>query len=335
MNVLVTGHLGYIGAHLTGLLAQAGCRVTGVDLHLFRGCEWDALPEAAEELRTDFRELGEADLRGYDAVVHLAALSNDAMGELDEAVTYAVNREGSIALARAARAAGVPRFIFAGSCAIYGKGGDDNPLDETAELRPLTAYARSKVGAEAAIARLADEHFHPVFLRNATAYGYSPALRLDLVVNNLLAAALAYGEIRVHSDGKPWRPLVHCRDIARACLACLQAPAAPLGGQALNIGADEENYQVAQVAELVRQQVEKARIVYTGRSGPDPRDYRVSFQKLRKKLPAFLLADDVRSGIRELRDAFLAHRFSRADLESQRFIRIRTLVEKNRLKELK
>lgn len=335
MKVLVTGHRGYIGAHLTGLLAQAGYRVTGVDLHLFRGCEWDALPGAAVELRADFRELGESDLYGYDAVVHLAALSNDAMGELDEAITYAVNREGSIALARAARAAGVPRFIFAGSCAIYGKGGDDKPLDETAELRPLTAYARSKVEAETAISRLADEHFHPVFLRNATAYGYSPALRLDLVVNNLLAAALAYGEIRVHSDGRPWRPLVHCRDIARACLACLQAPAASLGGQAVNIGADAENYQVAQVAKRVQKEFPKAPIVYTGQSGPDPRDYRVSFKKLREKLPDFRLADDIRSGIRELRNAFSAHRFSRKDLESDRFIRIRMLIERKRLHELK
>ena len=218
MKVFVTGHRGYIGAHLTGLLQEAGHQVTGCDLRLFEGCQWESFPTAERELVKDTRDVIAQDLEGHDCVMHLAAMSNDPMGALDASITYEVNRDASVRLATLAKQVGIPRFLFAGSCSIYGAGASLD-LDETAPLNPLTAYAHSKIDSEKAISRLADDSFSPVFLRNATAYGHSPMLRIDLVVNNLLGSALAYGEIRIQSDGSPWRPLIHCRDIARAFVA--------------------------------------------------------------------------------------------------------------------
>ena len=331
MHVLVTGHRGYIGSHLCNLLAAAGHEVTGVDICLFGECEWEAITPPTREWRMDFRGLREADLHNVDAVVHLAALSNDAMGQLDESLTLAVNLEGSVELARKARSAGVERFIFSGSCAVYGKGSDGQPLKEDAVLDPLTAYAQSKVEAERAISALADRHFHPVTLRNATAFGHSPAFRVDLVANDLLAAALVYGEIRIHSDGKPWRPLVHCRDIARACAACLDIPATAISGTAVNVGSNAENHQVSSIAEHVGRVVPEARTVYTGLSGPDPRDYRVSFDRMQTLFPESTIATSLAGGLCELAAAYRKHRLSAADLEGHRFHRLRTLIRENRL----
>ena len=218
MRVFVTGHKGYIGAHLVEILQAAGHEVTGCDIGLFDGCEWEPFARPQHDVQKDVRELGVADLAGHDCVMHLAAISNDPMGELDPALTYAVNREGSVRLAEVAKAAGVPRFLFSSSCSIYGRG-ERPDLDETAAFNPVSAYAESKVQSEQRISALADETFSPAFLRNATAYGYSPMLRIDLVANNLLGCAIARGDIRIMSDGTPWRPLIHCRDIARAFLA--------------------------------------------------------------------------------------------------------------------
>ena len=215
MNILVTGHRGYIGPHLVKLLKDAGHHVTGIDIGYFECCNWEPLPAADKEIHASFRSLTEKDLQGYDAVCHLAAISNDPMGDLDEKLTYDTNRDGSIELARRAKNAGVPRFLFSGSCSVYGKG-EKLDLDESAKFNPVSAYAVSKVETEKNVAPLADKNFSPAFLRNATAYGYSPNLRIDLVANNLLACAIARGDIRIMSDGKPWRPLVHCHDIARA-----------------------------------------------------------------------------------------------------------------------
>jgi nucleoside-diphosphate-sugar epimerase len=322
VDVLVTGHRGYIGVQLVDVLQRAGHRVTGCDAGLFDGCEWEPFAAPERELRKDVRELELDDVRGHDCVMHLAAISNDPMGEVDVDVTLSVNRDGSVRLAELAKEVGVPRWLFAGSCSVYGQATDHDVL-ESDPLNPLTAYARSKIETEEAVRPLADETFTPVFLRNATAYGHSPMLRIDLVVNNLLACAHALGEIRIMSDGSPWRPLIHCRDIARAFLALSQADVP--GGTAVNVGADDENYQVRDVAALVQELVPDAEIEFTGEVGNDPRSYRVNFDLLSQLVPDFRLQYSLRSGMEELHAKLTEHGFSRADWESDRFVRLRRL----------
>ena len=322
MDVLVTGHRGYIGVQLVDVLQRAGHRVTGCDAGLFDGCEWEPFAAPERELRKDVRELELDDVRGHDCVMHLAAISNDPMGEVDVDVTLSVNRDASVRLAELAKEVCVPRWLFAGSCSVYGQATDHDVL-ESDPLNPLTAYARSKIETEEAVRPLADEAFTPVFLRNATAYGHSPMLRIDLVVNNLLACAHALGEIRIMSDGSPWRPLIHCRDIARAFLALSQADVP--GGTAVNVGADDENYQVRDVAALVQELVPDAEIEFTGEVGNDPRSYRVNFDLLSQLVPDFRLQYSLRSGMEELHAKLTEHGFSRADWESDRFVRLRRL----------
>src|SRR3954465_1469804 len=243
MKVFVTGHKGFIGTHLVDVLKQAGHQVTGCDIDLFSGCNWEPIPRADKDLVKDVRQITVDDLKGHDCVMHLAAISNDPMGAINSKLTFDINRDASIRIAQLAKKAGVPRYLFAGSCSVYGKG-EKLDLDENDPLNPLTAYAKSKIETEKAVSELADENFSPAFLRNATAYGHSPMLRIDLVVNNLLACAVAIGEIRIMSDGSPWRPLIHCRDIARAFIAFLEAPRSVIHNQSVNVGGDEENYQV-------------------------------------------------------------------------------------------
>jgi nucleoside-diphosphate-sugar epimerase len=324
MKVFVTGHRGYIGAHLVALLKAAGHHVTGCDLGLFDGCGWESVPAPDRELLCDVRALRAADLAGFDCVMHLAAISNDPMGDLDPEITRSVNARGSIALARAAKEAGVPRFLFSSSCSIYGKT-DHLDLTEADQLNPVSVYAESKIVAEEGISALADRDFSPVFLRNATAYGHSPMLRIDLVANNLLGCAIARGDIRIMSDGSPWRPLIHCKDIARAFVAFLGAPRADIHNQAVNVGAGPENYQVRDVAELVRRLVPRAQVVYTGEVGKDPRDYRVDFSKLGRLLPDFRLQYTLAAGLEELAERYRAHSFAAADFDGDRFVRLRVL----------
>jgi nucleoside-diphosphate-sugar epimerase len=327
MKVFATGHRGYIGSHLVDVLKQEGHTVVGCDLGLYDGCGWEPLVEPDRELRKDVRQVQRADLEGCDAVMHLAAISNDPMGAMNAQLTLDVNRDASIRLARLAKEAGVPRFLFAGSCSVYGKG-EKLDLSEGDPLNPLTAYAQSKIETEKAVSELADESFSPVFLRNSTAYGHSPMLRIDLVVNNLLGSARAYGEIRIQSDGTPWRPLIHCRDIARAFAAFARAPRAAVHGRAVNVGANSENYQVRDVGNQVQRLMPSARIAYTGEVGADPRNYRVKFDLLGQILPDFRLQYDLASGMEELHRKMVDHGFSKADFEGDQFVRLRTLKKR-------
>jgi nucleoside-diphosphate-sugar epimerase len=324
MRVLVTGTRGYIGVHLVDILKAEGHSVTGVDLDLFEGCEFTPFVKADTELRQDFRKLTVDQLAGYDCVMHLAAISNDPMGDLDPNITYSINRKGSIGLAKLAKEAGVPRFLFASSCSIYGKG-EKLDLTEQDATNPVSAYAESKIDAEKGIGELADDSFTVGFLRNSTAYGYSPMLRIDLVVNNLLGCALSRGDIRIMSDGTPWRPLIHCRDIARAFVAFGEAPAEKIQNMPINVGGDPENYQVRQVGDYVQKLVPNASIVYTGEVGNDPRNYRVSFALLNQQLPDFKLAYTLESGMEELHRAMVDKKFSLDDFNGDRYVRLRTL----------
>jgi nucleoside-diphosphate-sugar epimerase len=324
VKIFVTGHRGYIGAHLVDLLKQAGHFVSGCDLGLFEGCEWGDSVPADRELPLDVRALTPRDLDDHDCVMHLAALSNDPMGDLAPALTFQVNRDASIRLAAMAKRAGVPRFLFSGSCSVYGRG-ERLDLQESDPLNPITPYAMSKIESEAEISKLADDGFSPAYLRNATAYGDSPMLRVDLVVNNLLATALAYGEIRVMSDGSPWRPLIHCRDIARAFVAFLDAPREAIHDRAVNVGANDQNYQVQDVADQVDRLVPEAKVTYTGEVGEDPRNYRVNFDLLGALLPDFRLQYSLPTGMEELHRSMVDNGFRAEDLEGDRYVRLRTL----------
>lgn len=331
MKVFVTGHRGFIGSHLVDVLKQEGHTVVGCDVRLFEGCEWEPIPPADVDLVKDVRKIEAVDLDGCDAVMHLAAISNDPMGEMNAQLTYDVNRDASIRLARIAKEAGVPRYLFAGSCSVYGQG-EKLDLDEGDPLNPLTAYAKSKIETEQEVSKLADENFSPVYLRNSTAYGHSPVLRIDLVVNNLLGSALSYGEIRIMSDGSPWRPLIHCRDIANAFVALARAPKEVVHNKAINIGANSENYQVKDVGDQVQRLIPDAKVAYTGEVGADPRNYRVNFDYLYSLLPDFKLEYNLASGMEELHRKMVDHGFSKKDFEGEQFVRLRTL--KNRMDRL-
>lgn len=327
MKVFVTGHKGYIGAHLMELLKEQGHQVTGCDIGLFEGCEWEACIPADTELVKDTREISLEDVKGHDCVIHMAAISNDPMGDLDPNITYEINRDASVRLAELSKQAGVPRYIYFGSCSVYGKG-EKLDLAEGDPLNPITPYATSKIDSEKLIGELADDTFTPVFMRNATAYGHSKMLRTDLVVNNLLGCALAYDEIRIMSDGSPWRPLIHCRDIARAAIAFMNAPRERVHNLAVNVGGNSENYQVKDIADMVEVLIPSAKITYTGEVGADPRNYRVKFDMLGEVLPDFELEYNLEKGMKELHSKMLEHGFDAADFEGDKFVRLRTLSKR-------
>src|SRR5438093_1890675 len=280
MKILVTGHHGYIGSVMVDVLARGDHDVTGFDTYLYEGCDFGDDRTVVPAIRKDVRDVVTADLQGFDAVIHLAALSNDPLGCLSDSRTLEINHRASVRLAEAAKAAGVPRFLFASSCSLYGAAGGDRMLDEHAAFNPITAYGVSKVLVEQDVARLADDGFSPTFFRNATAYGASPRLRADVVVNNLVGVAYTTGEVFIQSDGTPWRPLVHVEDISRAFLAALAAPREIVHNEAFNVGSTQENYQIRDVAEIVREVVPGSEVTFADGAGPDIRDYRVSFEKL-------------------------------------------------------
>jgi nucleoside-diphosphate-sugar epimerase len=331
MKVLVTGHHGYIGSIMVRVLGQAGHDVTGLDTFLYQGCDFGQDDRPIPFFSRDVRDVCAADLRGFDAVVHLAALSNDPLGFLDESCTFDINHRGSVTLARAAKAAGVQRFLFASSCSLYGAAGD-GMLDERAAFKPITAYGTSKVLVEADLSQLADESFSPTFLRNATAYGISPRLRADIVVNNLVGVAYTTGEVLIQSDGTPWRPLVHIEDISRAFLAVLEAPRDAVHNQAFNVGSSKENYQIRDIAAMVQEVVPGCTVKYLEGGGPDPRCYRVNCDKLSRHIPSFRTKWTVRRGVEELYQRFVRQRLTSEMFAGYvRLARIQQLQGKNRL----
>jgi nucleoside-diphosphate-sugar epimerase len=328
MRVLVTGHHGYIGSVLVPLFLAAGHEVVGLDTDLFEDCLLPGQPAPPEvpSLRRDLRDVEADDLAGFKAVVHLAGLSNDPLGNLDSGLTLEINESGSLRLARLAKEAGVERFVFSSSCSTYGAAGDDF-LDENAAFNPVTPYGVSKVRFEQQLSALADERFTPTYLRNATAYGVSPRLRVDLVLNNLMAYAVSTGRIHMLSDGTPWRPIVHIEDIARAFLAVLAAPREKVHDEAFNVGRTEENYRIRELAAIVSEVVPGCRITYAEGAGPDKRCYRVDCGKIARVLPEFQPRWDARRGAEELYEAYRRASLDEQDLLGPRFTRLARIRE--------
>jgi nucleoside-diphosphate-sugar epimerase len=325
MRIMAAGDRGYLGAVMIPFLQRAGHEVVGLDAGWYDGCDFGPVPNGYEQRTGDIRDARPDDLVGFDAVVNLAAISNDPVGHLNPEATYSVNAHGAVHLGQVAKAAGVGRYLFASSCSLYGAGGAGR-LTEEAELHPVTPYGVSKVMAEEGLSALADDTFSPTYLRNATAYGSSPRLRADIVVNNLTGTAFTRGEVRLQSDGTPWRPLVHAEDIARAFLAALEAPRESVHDRAFNIGRDEDVVQIRDIATQVAEILD-APVTFASGAGPDKRDYRVDFTRAHELLPAFEPRWTVAAGIDQLAHDMRTFGLSAVDFEGPRYVRLARVSE--------
>lgn len=324
MRVLVTGHKGYIGTILVPMLQEHGHSVIGIDSDLYRNSTYGTPPSPVEEIIKDVRDIELADLDGVEAIVSLAALSNDVLGDLNPDVTYEINHQASVRLAEMAKDLGIRRYIFASSCSMYGAAGD-KILDETAEFNPVTAYATSKVWVERDVSQMASDNFSPTFMRNATAYGVSPRIRFDVVLNNLSAWAYTTGKVHMKSDGTPWRPVVHIEDISRAIIAALKSPREVIHNLAVNVGINSENYQIRELADFVRQTIPDCEISFADDASPDLRNYRVNFDKYESTFPDFKLQWNALDGAHSIYESYQRFGLEKDEYEGPKYKRIAQL----------
>lgn len=326
MKVLITGHKGFIGTIMVPLLQSFGHTVRGIDSDLYRNSTYGKPPSMPdEEIIKDVRDIETSDIEGVDAIVPLAALSNDVLGDLNPEVTYEINHQAIVRLAEMAKDLGIQRFIFASSCSMYGAAGGHAPLDESASFNPVTAYAKSKVFVERDVSQMASDDFSPTFMRNATAYGMSPRIRFDVVLNNLSAWAYTTGHVHMKSDGTPWRPVVHIEDISRAVAAVIAAPREAVHNQAFNVGRNSENYQIKDLARFVKETIPGCEVSFAEGAGPDTRNYQVSFNKYESTFPDFALKWDARSGAESIYEAYRSIGLNKDEYEGPRYKRIAQL----------
>lgn len=324
MRVLVTGHKGYIGTVMVPMLQKRGHDVIGIDSDLYRNSTYgEALPEVKEIIK-DVRDVEKADIKGVEAIIHLAGLSNDMLGDLNPVITYEINHKASVRLAGMAKELGIKRFVFASSCSNYGAA-DDKIQDEHGILNPVTPYAISKVMVERDLSAMADDQFSPTFMRNATAYGVSPRIRFDIVLNNLTAWAYTTGHVFLKSDGTPWRPLVHIEDISLAVIAVMESPREIVHNETFNIGRNSENYQIHQLADFVQKIVPNSEIEFAADAGPDKRNYRVNFDKYERTFPNYELTWDARLGVQQIYESYRKFNLKKDEYEGPKYKRIAQL----------